>query len=157
MVNQSFPLTIVTPRGNYLIHTDEFGHAQKDDLVEQVTSVTLPTTSGEIQILPGHAELVTLLGTGLLQYYLYGESRGANANVSRPANLIVIGGSAQVKHDGSVVVIADEVELPRGDIGFIAARIAALREATQADSNLNIYQKVMRLHAAAERVEKQFQ
>jgi F0F1-type ATP synthase epsilon subunit len=155
MAKLSFPLTIVTPRGNYLIQTDEFGHAQKDDLVEQVASVTLPTTSGEIQILPGHSELVTLLGTGLLQYYLYGDSRGVN--VSRPANLIVMGGSAQVRHDGSVVVIADEVELPRGDIGFIAARIATLREATQADSSLNIYQKVMRLHAAAERVEKQFQ
>jgi len=32
----------------------------------KVSSVRLPSQSGELQILPGHTELLTLLGTGIL-------------------------------------------------------------------------------------------
>src|SRR4051812_34519480 len=34
----------------------------------KVSAVTLPTASGDITVLPGHAELVTLLSTGVLSF-----------------------------------------------------------------------------------------
>ena len=37
---------------------------------QEITEVTVPAYSGEITILPGHAALITTLGTGVLKYKL---------------------------------------------------------------------------------------
>ncbi len=41
-------------------------------LAEQVNSVTVPGRSGEMQILPGHAALISELQTGVLTYNVDG-------------------------------------------------------------------------------------
>ena len=40
-----------------------------------VGNVKLPVSDGQIQILPGHTELVTLLGTGMLEFVEDGQDR----------------------------------------------------------------------------------
>jgi F-type H+-transporting ATPase subunit epsilon len=64
-----FTLSLVTPEKK--IVTD----MELDDLV-------VPAFRGELNILPGHAPLMTTLGTGLLRYKLKGESEYTAAVIS---------------------------------------------------------------------------
>lgn len=49
---------------------------------QEITEVTVPAYSGEMTILPGHAPLVTTLGTGILKYKLKGQDKTFRAVVS---------------------------------------------------------------------------
>lgn len=40
---------------------------------QEIIEVTVPAYSGEMTILPGHAPLITTLGTGILKYKLKGQ------------------------------------------------------------------------------------
>jgi len=67
---------------------------------EEVMSISLPTESGEITILPGHAALSSLLFPGI-------------ARISRKngtEEVAVSGGFIQVAKDGTVSVLADTAE-----------------------------------------------
>jgi F-type H+-transporting ATPase subunit epsilon len=39
---------------------------------QEITEVTVPAYSGEMTILPGHAPMITTLGTGILKYKIKG-------------------------------------------------------------------------------------
>lgn len=65
----------------------------------QVASLRLPTAKGELTILPGHAELLTLLGTGELSFAADGQVR----------KFAVSYGFANVSHD-RVTVLAETCE-----------------------------------------------
>lgn len=48
----------------------------------EITEVTVPAYSGEMTILPGHAPLITTLGTGILKYKLKGQEKTFSSVVS---------------------------------------------------------------------------
>ncbi len=86
-------------------------------LAEQVNSVTVPGRSGEMQILPGHAALISELQTGVLTYNLDGTN----------FQLHVSGGFIEVNND-KVSVLAEIAERPE-EIDAARARLA--REHTE--------------------------
>lgn len=88
MSTDSFHLKIVTPEGLALD--------------EQVSSVTLPSSQGEIGILPQHIDYNGLLGVGLLTYSKVGASTVGKAVVS--------GGFCQFG-DGTLTILADSADL----------------------------------------------
>ena len=49
---------------------------------QEITEVTVPAYSGEITILPGHAPMITTLGTGILKYKIKGVDKTFKAVIS---------------------------------------------------------------------------
>ncbi len=49
---------------------------------QEITEVTVPAYSGEMTILPGHAPLITTLGTGILKYKIKGQDKTYKALLS---------------------------------------------------------------------------
>jgi F-type H+-transporting ATPase subunit epsilon len=86
-------------------------------LSESVNSVTVPGRNGEMQILPGHAALISELQTGVLAYNLDGTTQ----------QLHVSGGFVEVNND-KVSVLAEIAERPE-EIDAARARLA--REHTE--------------------------
>ena len=77
-------------------------------LSESVQSLEMPGKDGYLGILPGHAPLITELGTGILSYH-----KGAEVRY-----LTVIHGYAEVLPDRVIVLAAqseraEEIDLPR--------------------------------------------
>ena len=85
-------LTIVTPEKKLL------------DSVE-ITELLIPGEKGEMGILPGHAPLVSTLGSGILKYILRGEDRFQEVALSwgyvevQPETVIVLAESAETKKE----------------------------------------------------------
>ncbi len=77
----------------------------------EVDSVTVPTASGEVGILPGHAPLVSALKPGVLAFTIKGATD----------KLAVSGGFIEVNAD-KVAVLADSAETAE-EIDIDAARI----------------------------------
>ena len=86
-------------------------------LAEAVNSVTAPGLNGDMQILPGHAALISELQTGVLAY-----NQGGTAQ-----QLHVSGGFIEVNND-KVSVLAEIAERPE-EIDAARARLA--REHTE--------------------------
>ena len=86
-------------------------------LAEAVNSVTVPGRNGEMQILPGHAALISELQTGVLAYTQGGTTQ----------QLHVSGGFIEVNND-KVSVLAEIAERPE-EIDAARARLA--REHTE--------------------------
>jgi F-type H+-transporting ATPase subunit epsilon len=101
----------------------------------QVSSVTLPGTEGQIQILEGHAAMVGALETGVLSYQVEGQGE-ARAAVST--------GFFQVE-DGKLTLSVETLELS-GEIDVERARAAqttaekTLREADLDEHRFKKYQ-----------------
>lgn len=70
---------------------------------QEILEVSVPAYLGEITILPGHAPLITTLGTGVLKYKLKGQDRTFKALVSW--------GYCEVSAEG-VNVLAEFMQLP---------------------------------------------
>ena len=49
---------------------------------QEITEVSVPAHSGEVTILPGHAPLITTLGTGILKYKVKNQDRVFKAVIS---------------------------------------------------------------------------
>lgn len=81
----------------------------------KVDKVTLPTASGDITVLPGHTELVTLLSTGVLSFPGTSESR----------KFAVSYGFSIVRKD-KVIVLAETCE-EGGEIDLSRAKEAQKR------------------------------
>ena len=86
-------------------------------LAEAVNSVTVPGRNGDMQILPGHAALISELQTGVLAYNHGGTTQ----------QLHVSGGFIEVNND-KVSVLAEIAERPE-EIDAARARLA--REHTE--------------------------
>jgi F-type H+-transporting ATPase subunit epsilon len=94
MLPENIELEVVTP--------------ERHVLSESVQSIEMPGKDGYLGILPGHAPLITELGTGILTYH-----KGAEVRY-----LTVIHGYAEVLPDRVIVLAehserADEIDLPR--------------------------------------------
>ncbi len=85
-----FKLTIVTPEKRLLIN-------------QEVDEVTLPGFKGELNILPGHAPLITTLETGVMKWKLKGKELQDRAVISW--------GYCEVSPEG-VNVLANIADLP---------------------------------------------
>lgn len=85
-----FKLTIVTPEKRILIG-------------QEVEEVTVPAFKGELNILPGHAPLITTLETGVMKWKLKGKERQEIAVISW--------GYCQVSPEG-VNILANMADLP---------------------------------------------
>ncbi len=48
----------------------------------EITEVSVPARSGEMTILPGHAPLISTLGTGILKYKIKGDEKTHKALIS---------------------------------------------------------------------------
>jgi F-type H+-transporting ATPase subunit epsilon len=83
----------------------------------EVDSVTVPTASGEVGILPSHAPLISALKPGILTYSNRGDAQ----------RLAIAGGFVEVSSD-KVAVLTDTAEMA-ADIDVEAAR--ADREAAE--------------------------
>lgn len=73
---------------------------QRRVLDEELESITLPTTMGEITILPEHVALVATLKTGELT------ARSKDSE----HNIFVAGGFVEVKDGSKVIILADTAE-----------------------------------------------
>lgn len=102
-MDQSLKLEVVTP--------------ERRVLSEPVNSVTVPGRNGEMQILPGHAALISELKTGVLAYTQDGTTQ----------QLHVSGGFVEVS-DNRVSILAEIAERPE-EIDAARARLA--REHTE--------------------------
>jgi F-type H+-transporting ATPase subunit epsilon len=93
----------------------------------EADAVTVPTSTGEITILPGHAALVSELAPGGLTVRRGGEE----------THLLVTGGFVEVRSGSEVVVLADaaeraeEIDLQRAEEA--RARALAAMEADRKD------------------------
>lgn len=85
-----FTLTLVTPEKRLVTG-------------QEVDEVFIPGSAGELEVLPGHAPLITILSTGVLRYKLKGDSKTYYVAVSS--------GYAQVNPHG-VNVLAETAERP---------------------------------------------
>ena len=83
-------LTIVTPERRLLVN-------------QEVEEVTIPAFRGELNVLEGHAPLITTLDTGVIRWKLKGKERQDMAAISW--------GYCQVNPEG-VNVLANIVDLP---------------------------------------------
>jgi F-type H+-transporting ATPase subunit epsilon len=85
-----FKLTIVTPERRILVN-------------QEVDEVTVPGFKGELNILPGHAPLISTLETGVMKWRLKGKEKQDQAVISW--------GYCQVSPEG-VNVLANIADLP---------------------------------------------
>jgi len=85
-----FKLTIVTPEKRLLVN-------------QEVEEVTVPAFKGELNILPGHAPLITTLETGVMKWKL--------AGVEKQDQAVISWGYCQVS-PGGVSILADVADLP---------------------------------------------
>lgn len=110
---ETLKLTILSPERKLLEGT-------------QVQSITLPTSEGEIQVLPGHAAIIGTLHTGVFSY---------QSASGEEALGVISSGFYEVKDD-VVNVMAETVEL-KSELDLIRARTAQQKaEAALQDPNL---------------------
>ena len=106
-------------------------------LAEAVNSVTVPGRNGEMQILPGHAALISELQTGVLAY-----NQGGTAQ-----QLHVSGGFIEVNND-KVSVLAeiaerpDEIDVRRAQEGV---RISQTRLSGQSGADIDVDRAQLKL------------
>lgn len=70
---------------------------------QEVTEVSVPAHSGEMTILPGHAPMITTLGTGILRYKV--------KNQEKPFKAVISWGYCEVSPEG-VNVLAEFLQTP---------------------------------------------
>ncbi len=87
MATDSFLLRVITPGGL--------------QVEEQVQSVSLPSSRGEIGVLPGHVNYTTLLGIGVLEYL--------PILTDRVKKIVISGGFCSFREQ-TLVVLADSVD-----------------------------------------------
>lgn len=85
-----FKLTIVTPEKRLLLN-------------QEVEEVSVPAFKGELNILPGHAPLITTLETGVIKWKLQG--------VEKQFQAVISWGYCQVSPEG-VNILSDIADLP---------------------------------------------
>jgi F-type H+-transporting ATPase subunit epsilon len=86
---------------------------EKELLTESVESVTVPTASGEITILPGHIPLFSQVKTGVMRFKITDDERF----------LVVSDGFLDIAPNNQVVVMVDSGTLDR-DISLTQAQAA---------------------------------
>lgn len=89
-VFKMFKLTLVTPEKKLVVE-------------QEIEQVTVPAFRGMLNILPGHAPLITSVETGIMNWKLKGDDKTYKA--------VVNGGYCEV-HPQGVDILADSLQLP---------------------------------------------
>lgn len=84
-----------------------------------VTGLKLPATQGEMEVLPGHADLITSVANGELTYTVGGEAK----------SLFVGGGFLQVEHGDVLLVTDTALEAAAIDTDTVQAALERARKA----------------------------
>ncbi len=87
----------------------------------EVVSVKLPATEGEMEVLPGHADIIASVANGELSYRVLGEP-GVK-------NLFVGGGFLQVEHDNVLLVTDTALEAAEIDTDTVQKALERAQEA----------------------------
>ena len=94
---------------------------------QTIDTVVLPTTSGEIGVLPGHIPLVTELDPGDLQ-----------VTIENRTNLLVVGrGFARIESDRVSVLAESAIEEENIDESAVEAALQRAQEALHDQTDLN--------------------
>ena len=117
---------------------------ERQVLHEDVDSIQLPGLDGYLGILPGHAPLLTELGSGVLSFKKGEETRYATA----------LGGFAEVLSDRVIVLaerseLAEEIDLGRAE----AARARALRRLQEKVSEVDFERAQLALQRSLTRIQ----
>jgi F-type H+-transporting ATPase subunit epsilon len=129
-----FTLNLVTPDKKLVTETE-------------IDEVIVPGFKGQLDILPGHAPLMTTLGTGTLRY----KAKGASAYES----VVVSWGYCQV-NPGGVVVLAEtaesleEIDRARAEAAKKKAEAELLEPILEPDQIAHIQHKLARANARLE-------
>jgi len=86
---------------------------------QEITEVSVPAYSGEITVLPGHAPMITTLGTGILKYKVKGQDKLFKAVLSW--------GYCEVVPNG-VNVLAEFIQTPEEVTAEVSQQTLALAE-----------------------------
>ena len=129
-----FKLNLVTPEKKLVAN-------------QEMEEVTLPAFRGELNILPGHAPLMTTLEPGILKYKLKGASESVSVAISW--------GYCQVSTD-SVNVLAEgavtkeEIEIKKVNEHLKMQELRLAEETLTDEAWQNVQHEVARLHAEIE-------
>ncbi len=99
---------------------------EKKVLVDQlITEITVPVSTGERQILPGHVAMVATLGTGILKYKL------AGSDIQQ--KYVISWGYCEVNSEGvnilaEFIMSKDEVNEDSAKSNIVANKIKLLNE-----------------------------
>ena len=88
-MSDSFGIRVVTPAGELV--------------ADKTNEVTLPSSNGEIGVLPNHTKYTGLLGTGILEYY---------GTEDKQIKRLVISGGFCTYSSGTLTLLADSANLP---------------------------------------------
>jgi F-type H+-transporting ATPase subunit epsilon len=132
MFPEAIELIVVTP--------------ERQLLRQSVVEVVIPGVDGELGILPGHAPLITELGTGELRY--------RTATSSQPVLLAILGGFAEVLGDRVTLLAetaerAEEIDLARAE----AAKARAEKRLASSDANIDWDRATIALQRAVIRIQ----
>ncbi|HVN07848.1 MAG TPA: F0F1 ATP synthase subunit epsilon [Patescibacteria group bacterium] len=117
---------------------------ERQVLHDDVDSIQLPGLDGYLGILPGHAPLLTELGTGVLSFQKGGQTRYATA----------LGGFAEVLADRVIVLaerseLAEEIDLGRAE----AARERALKRLQEHGEEVDFHRAQLALQRSLTRIQ----
>ena len=107
-------------------------------------SISIPTESGEITILPHHAELVTLAKPGILTLRL--DNKDSYFAVTR--GVLQIGGDNSVTLLVTHSEMAEEIDLAQAEEAYERARVAMEQKSTLSDIDFARFQSSLERNLA---------
>ena len=81
---------------------------------QEITEITAPLTSGEINVLPGHLPMIATLGTGILKFKVKGEDI--------PQRCVISWGYCEISPEG-VNILAEFIQM-KSEINIDQAKAA---------------------------------
>lgn len=117
----------------------------------EIEEVLVPGFKGQLDILPGHAPLMTTLGTGVVKYRAKGSSTYET--------VVVSWGYAEVHPDGVVILAemaesVEEIDRARAEAGFKKAEAALLDPLLESDQVEMMQRKLARNQARLDALER---
>ena len=108
-------------------------------LEAEVTSIHLPATTGELEVLPGHASLITSVANGELSYTCPGQE---------PQSLFVGGGFLQVDKDDVLLVTDTALTVDEIDTTSVEAALERAQAAFRDGASVLDREEQAKLEAA---------
>lgn len=108
-------------------------------LEAEVTGIRLPATQGEMEVLPGHASIITSVANGELTYTCPGR---------QPQSLFVGGGFLQVDHDDVLLVTDTALTVDEIDASSVEAALERAQAAYRDGASVLDREEQAKLEAA---------
>ena len=108
-------------------------------LEAEVSSIRLPASQGEMEVLPGHAAIITSVANGELTYTCPGQ---------QPQSLFVGGGFLQVDHDDVLLVTDTALTVDEIDTSSVEAALERAQAAFRDGASVLDREEQAKLEAA---------